>query len=117
MSLKVWFVASELNPIAKVGGLGDVIGALPKALFKMGVDVRILTGYYGTHNETLYPTKIIGSASITWGENQVVVKVRQTTLPKSKVIAYLFDEPNIIGNGGVYDSPTAIASGSSEIQR
>ena len=40
--IKVLFVAAELNPIAKVGGLADVIGALPKALTWLGVDIRIV---------------------------------------------------------------------------
>ena len=45
-NLKVLFVASECTPIAKVGGLGDVIGSLPKALKELGVDVRICLPKY-----------------------------------------------------------------------
>ncbi|MBN1794575.1 MAG: glycogen synthase GlgA [Candidatus Omnitrophica bacterium] len=37
--MKVVFVASELVPFAKTGGLADVAGALPLALEKIGVDV------------------------------------------------------------------------------
>ena len=39
---KILFASSELNPIAKVGGLADVAGALPQALLKAGVDIRII---------------------------------------------------------------------------
>ena len=34
---RVWFVASEATPFVKTGGLGDVIGALPRALVARGV--------------------------------------------------------------------------------
>jgi starch synthase len=44
--LKVLFVASEAAPFAKTGGLGDVIGSLPKALKKQGLDVRVIIPKY-----------------------------------------------------------------------
>lgn len=44
--MKVLLVASEGAPFAKTGGLADVIGALPKALKKNGVDVRVIMPFY-----------------------------------------------------------------------
>ena len=44
--MKVLFVASEAYPFIKTGGLGDVAYALPKALRKLGIDVRIIIPKY-----------------------------------------------------------------------
>ena len=44
--MKVLLVASEANPFIKTGGLGDVVGALPKALSKKGLDVRVVIPKY-----------------------------------------------------------------------
>lgn len=44
--MKVLFVASECHPFAKTGGLGDVAYALPKALKKLGIDVRVIIPKY-----------------------------------------------------------------------
>ncbi len=48
MGLKILFVASEVSPYAKSGGLGDVAGSLPKALLDAGCDVRVVFPKYRT---------------------------------------------------------------------
>jgi starch synthase len=44
--MRVLFVASEIYPFVKTGGLGDVVGALPAELIKHSVDVRLLVPAY-----------------------------------------------------------------------
>ncbi len=44
--LKILFAASEALPFVKTGGLADVIGTLPHALERMGVDARVVLPKY-----------------------------------------------------------------------
>jgi len=44
--MNVLFVASEMEPLVKTGGLGDVIGVLPKRLKELGLDVRVVIPFY-----------------------------------------------------------------------
>lgn len=44
--LKILLVSAEVAPLAKVGGLADVAGALPKALRALGHDVRVVMPAY-----------------------------------------------------------------------
>src|SRR5688572_13120440 len=45
-SLNLVFVSAEVAPFAKVGGLADVAGSLPKALTEMGHRVTVMMPAY-----------------------------------------------------------------------
>jgi starch synthase len=88
--MKILFVAAEAAPIAKVGGMGDVVGALPKFLRKMGHDVRIFMPYYGS---------LVGKLDIpyepVWNGYAMFnhFAVYETVLPGTDVPLYLFGHP------------------------
>ncbi len=42
----ILFIASEMTPFIKTGGLGDVVGSLPKALRDRGVNVKVILPLY-----------------------------------------------------------------------
>jgi len=45
--MRILLTSSEAVPFAKVGGLADVVGSLPKALRSQGVDARVIIPGYG----------------------------------------------------------------------
>ncbi len=47
--LNIVFVASEASPLAKTGGLADVVGSLPHALKRLGHDVTVIIPFYRQH--------------------------------------------------------------------
>ena len=44
--MKVLFAAAECAPFFKTGGLGDVVGALPKELVKKGVETVVVLPFF-----------------------------------------------------------------------
>ncbi|WKZ25104.1 MAG: glycogen/starch synthase [Patescibacteria group bacterium] len=54
---KILFIASEASPFVKVGGLGEIMHSLPKALREMGCDARVMAPKYATIDTEKYPMK------------------------------------------------------------
>ncbi len=100
--MRVLVVAAELAPFAKVGGLGDVISGLPRALARLGVDVRIAIPKYRGVPAGLFR----GALSVPVGGGERTGGVFEGKLPKTSVPVYFlghdpyFDRPGIYGEGG-----------------
>ncbi|NJL85718.1 MAG: glycogen synthase GlgA [Leptolyngbyaceae cyanobacterium SM1_1_3] len=88
--MQILFVAAEAAPLAKVGGMGDVVGALPRCCEKWDMTVRIFMPYYGFLSEKVDVPK----EPIWWGAAMFnKFAVYETTLPDSDVPVYLFGHP------------------------
>ena len=84
MGLKVLFVASEVAPYAKSGGLGDVAGSLPKALRNAGIDARVVFPKYRTiKDECLTSCEYIKSFDVTldWRTQKADIFTMHTDVP------------------------------------
>jgi starch synthase len=103
--LKVLFVASEVAPFRKTGGLADVAGALPKALRRRGVDVRVVMPLYQGFDWNPLE-RLDGSITVPmwWGSARGAVRMGR--LPGSTVPIYFlehhryFDRPYLYGPPG-----------------
>ncbi|KAI3726104.1 hypothetical protein L1987_65901 [Smallanthus sonchifolius] len=68
--MNVILVAAECAPWSKTGGLGDVAGALPKALAKRGHRVMVVVPLYG-HYDELQDTGIRRRYKVGWEDVDV----------------------------------------------
>ena len=104
--LKVLFVTSELAPIAKAGGLGDVVGQLPKELAReFHIEIRIVMPKYKFIDIKQYPAELIIKDIKFQLSNQKWVKISvwKTFLPETIVPVYLIDAPDIFIGDSVYN--------------
>ena len=91
--MKILFVASEAAPFAKTGGLGDVIGALPRALAARGHEILVVLPKYGSIDEKAFGQCMASDEPILG--NGVAAKF--STLPVRKIEAPPFRQASSIG--------------------
>ena len=97
--MRVALVAAEVAPFAKSGGLGDVIGALPKALAALGLEVAVVAPRYLSVPADL-PER--ARLSVRLGSATYTVRVLQGVLPKSAIPVYFLDQPDLFARPGIY---------------
>jgi starch synthase len=102
--LSILFAASEAAPFAKEGGLGDVVGALPKYLAKLGHDVRVVIPRYYSVNREKYGLKLLpGTLVVPMGIiGHQYCGVYEGRLPGSDVPIYFLDHEAYYGRAGLY---------------
>jgi len=97
-AIRVLHVASEVFPLLKTGGLGDVIGALPAALLKRGVDARVLLpGFPEIRSGVEAPRRLLTFGPV-FGAS--IVTLSTGRLPGSEVRVYVIDAPFLYARSG-----------------
>jgi starch synthase len=88
--MRILFVAAEVAPLAKAGGMGDVVGSLPKVLRQLGHDVRIFMPYYGFLADKIeIPKEPVWEGTAMFQD----FAVYETLVPKTDIPLYLFGHP------------------------
>lgn len=105
--MNIIFATAEVSPFAKTGGLGDVCGALPKALAKLGHDVVVFTPYYRQAREWFArrgeSPEAVADMSIRWAGWSSPMTLLRAMLPDSDVPVYFIANDYFFDRDGIYD--------------
>ena len=107
-NLSVLMVSAEAHPLAKVGGLADVMGALPRALARRGHEVRVALPFYKRIKDEGISTKKlkgIDRLDVTLGDVAIPAEIWVTKLPGSKIEVLLVGNDDLFGRDGIYTDP------------
>ncbi|MHC4958462.1 MAG: glycogen synthase GlgA [Planctomycetota bacterium] len=97
--MDVLHVAMECVPFSKVGGLADVVGALPGALRDAGIGAKVLTPYY----PQVYRGEVGGEVAVF--DVHVGGVDHHVRLLEAGPHSVLIDAPVAYDRAGVYDDP------------
>jgi starch synthase len=105
MSLRICFIASEVAPLAKTGGLADVAGALAKVLHSHGHDLRLFMPMYGQvdcSSLQIWPVDYLQRVPLRLGSRELRFDVHTAQLPGASTMIYLIDCPELYDRDAIY---------------
>jgi starch synthase len=98
--LNILFATTEAAPFAKTGGLGDVCGALPRELDRLGHNPVVILPAFRQARSAGMPIEPTGvSVRVPIGQKQVEGQFLRSRLPGCDVPVFLLDQPDY------YDRP------------
>ena len=98
--MRVAVISAEAVPYSKTGGLGDVAGALPKALKQVGNDALLITPcYWQTKGEYLWETAI-DDLWVDW--RGVAVRAKAFYSEANGSPTFLIDYPPLFHRDSIY---------------
>ncbi|MCF6269896.1 MAG: glycogen synthase GlgA [Melioribacteraceae bacterium] len=103
--MNIAFVASEVVPFAKTGGLADVSGSLPIELTKLGHSVKVFMPKYYSVDEKRFNLKHeswIGKIEVSVDKKIHRVEIFKGLLPDSKTEIYFIDSPTFFHRHSLY---------------
>ena len=100
--MRVVMAASEVVPYAKTGGLADVVGALPHALHRLGVDVAVIMPKYQSITPERFPLRRTEwTLQVPVSTLTVSARVLQSELD-DEVPVYLIEADQYFARPGLY---------------
>ena len=103
--MNIAFVASEVVPFAKTGGLADVSGSLPIELTKFGHSVKVFMPKYYSVDENKFKLtheSWIGKIPVRVADKTHNVEIFKGHLDDSKTEIYFIDYPNYFHRHTLY---------------
>jgi len=115
--MQILHISAECVPAAKAGGLGDVVGALPKYLNKTGDSASVIIPKYALPWIQNKPSKRIFSALVRMLHVQVPVHVEHYSGESLGFDLFYVDIPGFFDRNGVYADPLSGLGYTDETER
>lgn len=119
--MRILMASAEVAPFARVGGLSDVVGALPKAMSESGHDVSVFLPKYRSIDVDGYgfePMGGRGTLEVPMGDSTETVELWRGSMPAADAVAvYLVGHDGYFDREGIYVDPETSHGYPDEVER
>ncbi len=119
--MRIVFASAEVAPYARVGGLSDVVGALPKEIAELGHEPIVFLPLYASVDRRTHgiePVAGLGSLSVPMGDAVEEVALHTATMPGAPGVRVFFIEhEGAFGREGIYVDPATGHGYPDEVER
>lgn len=103
--LRIVFVGAEAVPWIKSGGLGDVLGALPRELFALGHEVATVLPLFSAVDRDEAGLEHLATIQVRFLGNEFPTRIYAASYPRSECRALFIENQYYFERSGIYDDP------------
>lgn len=103
--MNIIHLSAECYPVAKAGGLADVVGSLPKYMKKQGVKAKVVMPKYATEWVHEHSFETIFEGDTPLGEGQFHYKIQREKEDTLGFPLFVVDIPERFDRPGIYIDP------------
>ncbi len=121
MSLKLFYLTTEISPFANIEKVGDFSAAVPLALQNLGHDIRTMLPKYGYVSERKYILREVirlREIPFEFGSEDIVSSAKSAFIPKTRVQVYFLEDKHWFKplNNLIYKSKNGRQLGDNDIR-
>lgn len=103
--MRVFHLSAECYPVAKVGGLADVVGALPKYQNLLGLQAAVVMPFYNRKFTQENEFEVVFQASSLLGTKRFYFEILKEKTDKLGFELYMVKIPGLLDRENVYEYP------------
>lgn len=99
--MEILNISAECFPVAKAGGLGDMVGSLLKHQKKLGVESNVIMPFYDNDFKRANKFKVVNTGYLKLGKLRYEYEILRPIVPLDFTI-YLVDIPGLFDRSDIY---------------
>lgn len=115
--MKVIHLSAECYPVAKVGGLADVVGSLPKYLTEEGVEASVAMPKYANSWVADHSFETVFESNAPLDTGKFVYRIQREKEDSLGFPLYVADIPGLLDRPGIYTDPQSGSAYWDEFER